>query len=159
MLLLLYHPSFTFRIFMDTIKILIDQDCVDRYNAIYFEEHPRANKVYIKRPQHPSINVYTTMHNQAQNKLKHYWNDFIVWRLSELGLCNKQISKCSMIYKTYFYENRRHDLDNISPKFIFDGFVAAGMLTDDNSEVIQSLTLECGIDKENPRMEFEITIL
>ena len=67
--------------------------------------------------------------------------------------------KSNFTYTTYFKTDRRHDLDNISPKFILDGFVEAGLIVDDDYKHIESLTIKCGIDKENPRMEFLIEIL
>lgn len=141
------------------IKIIFDADCVNRFNSIYFQEHPRAKKPRIKSPQHPSLNEYYKKSFQAANAMKQNWKDFVVWRVNELGLCNKNIQKCCIKYNTYFKTNRRHDLDNISPKFILDGFVEAGLLEDDDSSHIESLTTVCSIDKENPRIEFIITIL
>ena len=88
--------------------------------------------------------------------MKQAWKDFIIWRLDELGLRGRMIAKCSIEYITYFKTNRRHDLDNISPKFILDGFVEGGLLVDDDYMHISSLKIMCGVDKENPRMEFHI---
>ena len=155
------HTSFfTKIIFMEkTIKIIITTNCIDRYNQLYFKQHPRAKKAPIRSPQHPSINTYMTMNNMARNNLKQRWKDFIVWKINDMGLSQRQVKKCEILYRTFFYQNRRHDLDNLSPKFIFDGFVEAGLIPDDDSEHITSLTIECGVDKENPRIEFWITIL
>lgn len=143
----------------EQVKIIIDRKCIERYTFFYFQEHPRAKNPPIKNPQHPSINTYTRMTFQAANNLKQRWKAFIVWLLEDLGYSGKNIDKCEMIYRTYFSQNRRHDLDNISPKYILDGFVEAGFIVDDNSDHITKLTLECGIDKENPRIEFLVTII
>lgn len=143
----------------NVIKIIFTSDCVERYNQMYFDQHPKARKSPIKSPQHPSINTYMAMHNMARNNLKQQWKDFVVWKINEMGLSDKRINKCKITYRTFFYQNRRHDLDNLSPKFILDGFVESGLLPDDDSEHITSLTIECGIDKMNPRIEFWITIL
>lgn len=141
------------------LKIVIDKDCVERYNAEYFASHPRARKAKIKLPQHPSLNDYYKSNFQSANALKQAWKDFIVWRLYELNLYGKMIERCRIDFITYFKTNRRHDLDNISPKFILDGFVEAGLIADDDYKHIESLTIRCGIDKDNPRMEFVIEIL
>ncbi len=141
------------------LKIIIDQECVDRYNALYFEKHPKAKNKRITSPQHPSMNTYYKANYREANHIKQMWKDFVVWRIKELGLSNANIGKCRITYVTYFKTNRRHDPDNISPKFIFDGFVESGLLTDDDLKHVTSLTIEGGIDKENPRMEFLIEIL
>ena len=142
-----------------TYLLIIDANDVLDFNTRYFEEHPKAKNAPIKAPQHPSINTYMTMHNQAANKLKQNWKDFIVWILTDLGMADKKIKKCRIVYRTFFKQNRRHDLDNISPKFILDGFVAAGLIEYDDSEHIVSLTTECSVDPDNPRMEFIIEVI
>lgn len=133
--------------------IVIDQKKVDAFNSEYFEEHPRAKKGLIKAPQHPSLNEYLGMSNIATSNLKNNWEAFIRDVLAEYQLIDKKVEKCRITYKTFFKFNRRHDLDNISPKFIFDGFVKAGFLVDDDYQHITALTTLCDIDKENPRIE------
>lgn len=139
--------------------IIIDQVKVDAFNQKYFDEHPRAKKSAIKAPQHPSLNEYLGMSNVAVNNLKGRWEEFVRYILTDLNLTDKKINKCRITYKTYFKFNRRHDLDNISPKFIFDGFVKAGFLIDDDYQHITSLTTLCDIDKENPRIEILVEII
>lgn len=143
----------------EQLKIIIDRSIIERYTHFYFKEHPRAKNPPIKNPQHPSINTYTRMTFQAANNLKQRWKSFIVWLIHDLGYAEKRIEQCEMVYHTYFAQNRRRDLDNLSPKYILDGFVEAGFLVDDDSNHITKLTIECGIDKENPRIEFLVTII
>lgn len=140
------------------ITIIIDNETIDRYNHFYFKEHPRAKKHPIPTPQHPSINTYTRMTYQAANNLKQRWKDFITWVIVDLGYDGLQIDCCEITYRTFFYQDRDHDLDNISPKYIFDGFVGAGFIVDDNFRHIKKLITECDIDKEHPRMEFIVKI-
>ena len=59
----------------------------------------------------------------------------------------------------YYPTNRRHDIDNSVPKFILDGLTESGMIIDDDSSHITRLTLECYVDKENPRTELTIKLL
>ena len=87
------------------------------------------------------------------------WHKFIIDFLEQRGLTNMGIKKCNIIYRTFFKDNRRHDLDNITPKFILDAFVAAGFIEDDDMYHIASLTIEADKDKKNPRMEFIIEVL
>lgn len=141
------------------ICIVFDNDCVDRYNKFWFDTHPRSKQLRIKAPQHPSLNTYYKGNYRAANALKQTWKDFVIWRVRDLGLDGMNIDKCVVEYNTYFKTDRRHDPDNISPKFVFDGFVEAGLLTDDDYKHITSLITKCGVDKDNPRMEFLITII
>ena len=141
-----------------TIVITINDDSLERYNHYYFKEHPRAKKFPIKSPQHPSINTYTRMSFQAANTLKQKWKDFIVWFIEDQGYTNLHIEKCEMKFTTYYKTNRRHDIDNSIEKFILDGFSESGFIIDDDSKHIIRLTLECYVDRENPRTEVEVTI-
>lgn len=129
------------------------------FNRLYFIEHPRSEKPPIRGPQHPSINEYINMNMYARNRSKHMWNDFVVKLLEDRGLTNMKIKKCNVIYRTFVKDRRRHDPDNITPKFIFDAFVEAGFIEDDNMEHILSLTIEMARDFQNPRIEFEIEVL
>lgn len=141
------------------LLIVIDQSCVDRYNQFWFDTHPRAKKARIKAPQHPSLNEYYKANFQAANTLKQTWKEFVIWLVNDLKLNDFRINQCEIKYTTFFKTNRRHDPDNVSPKFVLDGFVEAGLLEDDDYKHIVSLITECEIDKENPRMEFLITII
>lgn len=140
-------------------KIVITQQMVDEYCEEYFKQHPRARKAPITRPAHPSINEYSTIDRRAYNSMKQKWKSFIVWVVDKLGYSNLQIEQCNIHYKTYFKTARVRDLDNLSPKFIFDGFIEAGLIVDDNCHHIKQLVIECDFDKENPRMEFTIEVL
>lgn len=140
-------------------NIIIDQGKVDAFNKKYFEEHPRAKKLAINAPKHPSLNEYLGMSSVAQNTLKTKWEEFIAYILEDSHLLNKKINKCRIFYTTYFKVDRRHDLDNISPKFIFDGLVKAGFLIDDDYKHITSLNIQCDIDKNYPRVEILVEVI
>ena len=156
----LSSPTITFfLLIMKRIKIVIDRDSLERYESHYFTLHPRAKKKPIKSPQHPSINTYTRMSTHAANNLKQSWKAFIMWIIEDLGYKDLQIQECEITYVTYFSQDRRHDLDNISPKYILDGFVEAGFIMDDDYTHIKKLTTQCDIDKENPRIEFLIDVI
>lgn len=96
------------------------------------------------------------MKRPMMNALKQKWKDFIVWFIKNQGYANLHIEECEMKFTTYYKTNRRHDVDAGTPKFILDGFVDSGLIVDDDSKHIKSLTLECYVDKENPRTEIEI---
>ena len=90
------------------------------------------------------------------NDLKQKWKEFIIWFVEDNKLTNKKIEKCSMTFVSYFKTKIRKDVDNTVPKFILDGMSESGLIIDDDSLHVESLTLKCGYDKENPRTEIFI---
>lgn len=145
--------------FGDAMKIVIDEDALKRYEQHYFALHPRARNKPIKQPRHESINQWMILKRPAMNALKQRWKDFIIWLANDLGIAGSQINKCEITHTVYFSTNQRHDSDNTVPKFILDGLVESGVIIDDDSKHITKLTLQCGVDKENPRTEIIIDII
>ena len=140
-------------------RIIITQYDVDEYNQKYFKEHPRATKVRIKAPQHPSLNEYMVANNQARNNQKQTWKDFIVWILQKRNLTGIGVDRCEITYRTFFKTRRIHDLDNVTPKYILDGMTDAGFLVADDYNHVVRLITECGYDGENPRIELIVNEL
>lgn len=140
------------------IKIVITQDEVDQYNERYFAAHPRATKKRINAPCHPTLNWYMTANNIQVNNVKQTWKEFIVDILNKKGLQGLMIEKCEVIYETYFKDRRKRDVDNITPKFIFDGFIEADFIVADDYQHITKLTTICGYDKKNPRIEITVIV-
>lgn len=145
-------------IIVDTIKMVIDYDVVERYTKYYFEKHTKARVPPIKLPYHESINSWMIMRRPAMNNLKQKWKDFIKWFVEEQGYTNLRIEKCELSQSIFYPTDRRHDLDNSVPKFILDGLVESGMVVDDDCKHITKLTLQCFTDKKRPRTELIFTI-
>lgn len=143
---------------MKTITLTINKGVLEQYYKHYFAIHKRAKKVPIPHPYHESINVWMIMKRSMMNALKQKWKDFIIWFVEEQGYSNLRIEKCELTFTAFYPNNRRHDPDNSTPKFILDGLVESGMLVDDDSTHLQSLTLKCGVDLDNPRTEIRFTI-
>lgn len=99
------------------------------------------------------------MKRPMMNALKQKWKEFIRFFVEEQGYSNLHIDKCEIHQIIYYPNNRRHDIDNSTPKFILDGLVESGMIQDDDCKHITKLTLECKIDLQNPRTELLVTIL
>ncbi len=98
------------------------------------------------------------MKRPMMNALKQKWKDFIIWFIENQGYTNLLIENCEMKFTTYYKTNRRHDVDAACPKFILDGFAESGFIIDDDNKHLTKLTLECGVDKDNPRTEIDIII-
>ena len=143
---------------MEQIRLIIDDDVLQRYNQYYFSIHTRASIPPIKRPYHESINAWMILKRYAMNALKQKWKDFIKWFVIEQGYDNLHIQHCEISQTIYYPDNRRHDTDNSVPKFILDGLVESGMIVDDDSNHIEKLTLLCKRDMNYPRTEILIKI-
>ena len=58
--------------------------------------------------------------------------------------------------KLYRKDNIKRDLDNVATS-VLDGLVRGDVIADDNYSIVKSLRIEdCGVDKNNPRVEIEI---
>ena len=143
----------------DRYNLVIDNSVLEEYNRYYFLQHPKAKKKPIAHPYHESINVWMIMKRPMMNALKQRWKDFVKWYITQLGFSELHINKCEISQVVYYPTNRRHDIDNSVPKFILDGLTESGMIIDDDSRHITQLTLECYVDKENPRTELTIKLL
>jgi len=138
------------------IKLVIDASTLDKYNSYYFKKYPKRKKKPIEAPTHPSINKWMIMKRIMMNALKQSWKDFIIWFVEDNKLTNKKIEQCEMTFVSYFKTKIRKDVDNTVPKFILDGMSESGLIFDDDSLHLTSLTLKCGYDKERPRTEIFI---
>ena len=144
---------------MERIKLVIDNSVLDEYNKFYFGRYRKRRKAPIVQPTHPSLNKWMIMSRVMANDLKGKWKDFIVWFVEKNKMTNKKINKCSMMFIYYFKTKIRKDIDNLTPKFILDGFVQSGLLIDDDSFHMSSLTMKVGYDKNNPRTEIYINVM
>lgn len=140
------------------IKLVLDQSVLDRYNEYYFKQHPRAKKVPIEHPYHPSINAWCILPRIQMNALKQRWKDFGTWWLTDLGYKDLKLDSFSITETVFFNTRRRHDVDNQVPKFLLDAFTEAGFIVDDDEKHLHSLTLKTEYDKENPRTEFKVIV-
>lgn len=140
------------------IKLTLDQNILDLYNNYYFIEHPKAKKIPIEHPYHPSINTWCILPRIQMNALKQKWKDFVKFWMKLEKLENRQLDNFDIVLTVFFNTKTRHDTDNQVPKFILDGFTESGFIVDDDEKHLHTLTLKTGYDKENPRTEIEIII-
>lgn len=138
-------------------KIVITKSDVYEYSEEYFRQHPRAHKMPIDHPYHPSINTWFVMQRPQMNDLKQKWKDFTIWLVKKNGLEDKKLECFDMKFVTYMPTKRRIDPDNTVPKFILDGFTESGFIVDDDGQHLKSLTLCADYDRDFPRTEIFIT--
>lgn len=141
------------------LKLILDNEVIEKYNKYYFFEHPKAKKIPIEKPYHPSINQWCILPRIQMNALKQKWKDFVKFWIKYENLNKMCLDDFELVITVYFDTKRRHDLDNYgAQKFIFDGFTEAGLIIDDDDKHMKVLTVKSGYDKENPRTEYEFII-
>ena len=93
-------------------------------------------------------------HFGAYAKMKHEHTTAIAWLAKKLPTY-KRVA----LVITWYEPDQRRDPDNTmaGQKFILDGLVRAGTITNDSRRYIQSITHRFGVDRENPRVEVKIT--
>lgn len=93
-------------------------------------------------------------HFGAYAKMKYENTTAIAWQAKKLPAYQR-----ADITITWYEPNRRRDPDNVSggQKFILDGLVVAGVIKNDSQRYINSIKHMWGVDRENPRVEVEIT--
>ena len=140
--------------------ITFNNKLLEEYTTEYFIKYPRRHKPPIKSPLHPSINTWFIMKRPQMNQLKQMWSDFTEWIVEKHGFCNLHIQKANITFTYYFKTKARHDADNLSPKFVMDGFSHCGLIEDDDFSHIETLTINTGgWCKEDPRMVVTIETL
>jgi Holliday junction resolvase RusA-like endonuclease len=101
-----------------------------------------------------SLNVYRNSHHFKLNKMKADWSELT--KIAVLQQKIKPVKSCDIIFTFNFIDKRRRDLDNYSAtiKFILDGLVSANVISDDNYEIVRSITILKGkVSKEFVKIE------
>jgi Holliday junction resolvase RusA-like endonuclease len=98
----------------------------------------------------PTQNQFRQMHHFRIAKEKKYWEWYVQFEVKAQKI--KPMQRVKVIYEFHFKDNRRRDADNYSTacKFIQDGLVQAGILQDDNFDIVTELTIRRGECHKNP---------
>jgi len=68
----------------------------------------------------------------------------------------KHFDTIRITFTAYFTGKRKHDPDNLYVKPMLDALVEAGIIDDDNSEIVQSVTLKVVTGSKEEYVEIEI---
>ena len=98
-----------------------------------------------------SMNKWLNWHWSVKMKYKDELSEAIHGLKLAFNLPKFKKATIQVIY--YFAVNRRRDYDNRNPKFLNDALVRAGILVDDNSELVRNTDPEFKKDKEKQRTE------
>ena len=102
----------------------------------------------IEKATLPSWNFIINMTPQARNNYKHKLEDFFVYFIETVGYKDYAISECDVEVVVTKPTKRARDVDNVSYKSCFDGFVKAGLFCEDNDSVIKSLKTSIVYEKD-----------
>lgn len=112
----------------------------------------------------PSLNEYTKANRSKYGqsigaKIKRDAEHLIALYIKSQGLTSTHYTRPVRIDFRWYMENQRKDPDNVcfAKKFILDALVRNGILENDNYSHVKGFTDEFYIDKENPRIEVDIT--
>ncbi|MTI83462.1 MAG: hypothetical protein FH756_06040 [Firmicutes bacterium] len=99
----------------------------------------------------PSLNVWKQWHwAKYQEKLQELSNNL---KLTALAFKVRKFHRPRVQVVYYFRTKRRRDPDNYAPKFILDALRYAGVIAEDNSEILELLPVEFEVDSVSPRVE------
>ena len=93
------------------------------------------------------------MRSASQKKT---YTELVMWCVKKAKLpAMNRINICI----TWYEKNKKRDPDNVQAgiKFILDGLKEAGVIINDGWKQIGPITHEMQVDKNNPRVEVEIT--
>jgi hypothetical protein len=81
--------------------------------------------------------------------------------IDQLSIPNTPWEKVQTQETYYFKTNRRRDIRNAEAlcKAYYDGFVEAGLMADDNHNILTHAPTRIEVDKDNPRVEILLTKL
>jgi Holliday junction resolvase RusA-like endonuclease len=103
----------------------------------------------------PSLNVWSRKHWSARSReIARLTTDLTRLRMAYRIPCIAR-PRVQLVY--YFADKRRRDPDNYTPKHLLDGLRHAGIIADDNVEVLQLPQPEFKVDRDQPRTEIFIT--
>lgn len=139
-------------------KIIIDNEILEKYNQYYFNKYPKRKKTPIEKPIALTLNSFIAKTRMEQNSIKQKYKEFSIWLAKYYKIENLNLSNAKIIYKFFFKDKRRRDIDNmcISPKLINDGLVEAKVFVDDSGDILKLEFDNFYYDKKNPRTEIII---
>lgn len=122
------------------VRILFNQEIVDKYRDYYFKKYPKRKKFDIK-PTTLSLNQFTAMVRMVQAGEKVKYHEFALWVLENNKIPKLKLKNCSVHIHFTWGDNRRRDFENYSvvAKFYNDAFTEYGLLEDDSFKQINGV--------------------
>ncbi len=112
-----------------------------------------------------NLNVYRNAHHMTMNQAKVRWKDVVADTLPGVWIKGEDTPDCDppylFTYTVFPATGRIFDISNVCAaidKFTCDALQELGVIENDNYKFIRAVDYRFGrVDKENPRIELEIT--
>jgi Holliday junction resolvase RusA-like endonuclease len=127
-----------------------------RPTAATWDATVSPGRIWISIPElPPTLNEWSRQHwSVRSSEVARLSSDLTMLRLKyKIPITARP--RVQVVY--YFSMKRRRDPDGYTPKFLLDGLRYAGIISDDNADVLQLPQPEFRIDHEKPRTEIYIT--
>jgi Holliday junction resolvase RusA-like endonuclease len=121
-----------------------------------WEARVDPGRIWISIPDvPPSLNEWSRQHwSERDRRVEEMSTDLTRLRLV-FQIPRMEKPRVQLVY--YFATRRHRDPDNYCGKFLLDGLRHAGVIVDDNAEVLQLPQPEFKVDRERARTEVIIT--
>lgn len=107
-----------------------------------------------------NLNIYRNTHHMTLNQAKILWKEIVMAAVERSLVTGPPYM---FTYTAFPATNRKFDLGNvlsIVQKFTDDALIEVGIINDDSYKIIPIVKYLFGcVDKENPRVELEITTI
>ena len=111
-------------------------------------------KYIINNMKCPSVNEMYKVYYKKRAKLKKEIQEIAYYEILKSG--RKQFTQCRITLTASYKTKKRRDCDNLYAKPFIDALVASGVITDDNSSVVRSVTLVIDEKVKEDRVIIEI---
>jgi len=138
------------------VRILFNQEMVDKYTEYYFKKYPRR-KVLKLKPTAISLNEFTAMVRIVQAGEKVKYSEFVEWVLHYYNIPSLKLKDCTLTVHFIWHNRIRRDYDNycICLKFYLDPMTKYGLLEDDSYIQIKDVNLKMEYIKgKSPSVEY-----
>ena len=110
-------------------------------------------KLTIQKLKCSSVNEIYRMHFYSRSERKSSIQKLTYY---EALKHRKHFDKCRLTFTAHFKGKQKHDHDNLYVKPMIDALVQAGVIDDDNNEIVESVTLKVVTKAEEDFIEIEI---
>lgn len=101
----------------------------------------KSQEIIIENFKCPSWNIfYAGVHWTKRKKIVDEIHT-LVWAECKKHKIKKVVAPIKIAFEVSFKSKRRHDPDNIFCKGFLDGLVLAGVIEDDNSEIVKEVAI------------------
>jgi len=122
------------------IRILFNQELVEKYREYYFKCYPKR-KVFNIKATALSLNEFTAKKRMAQADAKKKYHEFCLFALEYYNIPKLKLNNCDVTILFEWKDRTRRDYENYSivPKFYNDAITEYGLLEDDSYHQINSV--------------------